>query len=538
MSKLRTIKLTCPNCGEEFKFDLYDSVNVSINPELKNKVIDGSIFVSICPKCSHVEVLLHPLLYHDVKNNYMIQLNSYADLMDYKEEFANQNKIKEMFPNLVNDIKVIGVTSLADMITTIIALDNDLDWRVVQLALLYMQYDFIKYCNDNKLKIKKINYSGLTEKKDKDGNIMLVIDVGEGEENEQFYSPFTISIYEYCLKQYKERLDLIDPFVFDSQMRDHFCNFFEEDFQKQEEHKNPYPYVEINDGSILICDPIPLYLKDKLGIDSLVLIDRPNGEREIGRIKRIVFWNTLCISVPDEYSGKIVAEYNELHMITTADSNSRLGQDDLVKKLLELKNKQYKVDNSFPLDELQKSNMFICSMTTAQFNYNDIAELIKKNEITGDIKPMTKLQKIERDGKIYLAAYTDSQYLPSKDEYLSNAVFCFDDLVRIIKNDPRYSGIIINQYDDEIILTFEILRDYISLKTLLDKKRISELLDNLSTKEKEFIGELSYNVFKSVCLEGLKEEAILDKYKISKKIYDYVLIKAHATIEALIFAKY
>ena len=538
MSKLRTIKLTCPNCGEEFKFDLYDSVNVSINPELKDKVIDGSIFASICPKCSHVEALLYPLLYHNMESNYMIQLNSYADLMDYKEELTNQNKVKEMFPNLVNDIKVIGVTSLADMITTITALDNGLDWRVVQLALLFMQYDFIKYCNDNKLESRNINYSGLTGKKDKDGNLELIIDVGEGKENEQFISTFPMPIYEHCLEHYKKRLDLINPFVFDVQMRNHFCNFFEENFQKQEEHKISYAYIERNNGSILICDPIPLYLKDKLSIGSLVLIDKTNGEREMGRIKRIVDWNPLCISVPVEYSGKIVAEYGELHMITTADSNSKLEQNDLVKKLVELKNKEYKVDNSFPLEELKKTNMFVCSMTKAQFNYNDIAELIKKNEITGDIKSMTKLQKIERDGKIYLAAYTDLQYLPSKDEYLSNAVFCFDDLVRIIKNDPRYNGIIINQYDDEIILTFEVLRDYISLKTLLDKKRISELLDNLSTKEKEFIGELSYNVFKSVYLEGLKEEAILDKYEISKKMYDYVLIKAHATIEALIFAKY
>ena len=91
------------------------------------------------------EALIHPFLYHDMDNNYMIQLNSYADLMEFKEEFVEHNKVKEMFPNLVNNIKVIGVTSLADMITTITALDNGLDWRVVQLALLYMQYDFIKY---------------------------------------------------------------------------------------------------------------------------------------------------------------------------------------------------------------------------------------------------------------------------------------------------------------------------------------------------------------------------------------------------------
>ena len=538
MSKIRTIKLTCPECGEEFDFDVYESVNVTLDPNLKEKVLDGSIFAPVCPKCGHFEVLIHPFLYHDMEKGFMIQLNSYADLMDYKAEFVDNNKVNEMFPELMKDRKVIGVTSLVDMITTITALENNLDWRVVQLALLYMQYDFIKYCNDNKLKIKNINYSGLTGKKDEEGNLILIIDVGEGEENEQFYSPFPMPVYEHCLKEYKERLDLINPFVFDAQMRDHFCNFYEEDFQTQEEHKSPYVYVERNDGSILLCDPIPTFLEDKVGIDSLVLINRPNGEREIGRIKRIVDWNFLCISVPSEYRGRIYAEYNELHMITTADSNATLGQDELVKKLVEFKNNDYAYDKGFPIDELDASNMFVCSMTTAQFNFDDLAELIEKNEISGDVKPVTKLQKIERDGKLYLAAYTDPFYLPSKDEFLSNAVFSFNDLVRIVKNDPRYSGIIINQYDEDIVLDFKVLSSYIEFRTLFSGKRLYELLNSLSANEKEYVSDLSCKVFQSTYLERLNEESILKLYKISKKMYDKAMRRANITLGTIILARY
>lgn len=535
---MRTIELTCPECGEEFDFELYESVNVTLNPELKEKVLDGSIFAPICPKCGHFEVLIHPFLYHDMEKNYMIQLNSYADLMEFKAEFVDQNKVNDLFPELMKNQIIIGVTSLADMITTITALDNGLDWRVVQLALLYMQYDFIKYCNDNKLKIRNVNYSGLTGKKDDDGNLILIIDVGDGEENEQFYSPFPMPVYEHCLKEYKERLDLINPFVFDAQMRDHFCNFYEEEFQTQEEHKSPYVYVERNDGSMLLCDPIPIYLEDKVGVDSLVLINRPNGEREVGRIKRIVDWNFLCISVPNEYRGRIYAEYNELHMITTADSNATLGQEELVKKLVEFKKNNYELDKGFPVDELDKSNMFICSMTTAQFNFDDLAELIEKNEITGDIKPVTKLQKIERDGKLYLAAYTDPFNLPSKDEFLSNAVFSFNDLVRIVKHDPRYSGIIINQYDEDIVLDFKTLSSYIELRTLFSGKRLYELLNSLTPNEKEYVSDLSCKVFQSTYLERLNEDSILKKHKISKKMYDKAMRRANLTLGMIILARF
>ena len=47
MSKVKTIKLTCPECGEEFEFDVYESVNVALDKDLKEKVIDGSLFAAI-----------------------------------------------------------------------------------------------------------------------------------------------------------------------------------------------------------------------------------------------------------------------------------------------------------------------------------------------------------------------------------------------------------------------------------------------------------------------------------------------------------
>lgn len=538
MSKMRTIKLTCPECGEEFEFDIYDSVNVSLDPNLREKVIDGSLFAAICPKCNHLEVLVHPFLYHDMERKFMIQLDSYANLLDFKEEFVNHNKINELFPDLVSDTKVIGVTSLGDMITTIVSLENNLDWRAMQMAMLYMEYDFIKYCSDNKLKIKDMNYSALTGQRNDEGELVMILDVGDGEENEQFFTPLPMPIYEHCAKEYKERLDQINPFIFDRQMREHFCNFFEEEFQLQEEHKNPYTYVERNDGSMLICNPIPHYLEDQIGVDSLVIVERPNGERELGRIKRIVYWNFLCISVPRIYAGRIVSEYKELHMMTTADSNAILNQEYLVNELIKLKERNYKIDALFPIEDLDRANMFMCSMTTANFNFDELAELLEKNELSGNVRPITRIQKIERDGKLYLAAYTDPVYLPSKDEYLSNAVFPFNDFVRIVKNDPRYSGIIINQYDEDIVLDIDKLNMYIVFRTLFVKEKLNILLSSLSDKEREYVQELSIAVFKSSLLEGLSEKAIMARYKISEKRFKKAMDRAQITLKDIILARF
>lgn len=177
----------------------------------------------------------------------MVQMGAYSNLLDFKEEFVNNNPLAKDFPTLANDTKILGVTSMFDMITTIIAFDNNLDWRVVQMTLLFLEYNFLKYCNDNKKKVENIKYSRLVEDKNENGELMAKICVESGQE---FYTPFPMPVYEHCLKEYKERLDIIDPFVFDRNMRDHFCNFFEEDFQTQEEHKNDYYYVEDDEEQI------------------------------------------------------------------------------------------------------------------------------------------------------------------------------------------------------------------------------------------------------------------------------------------------
>ena len=43
MSSFRNIKITCPACNTEGPYTVWDSVNVDLDPELKSKVMDGSL---------------------------------------------------------------------------------------------------------------------------------------------------------------------------------------------------------------------------------------------------------------------------------------------------------------------------------------------------------------------------------------------------------------------------------------------------------------------------------------------------------------
>ena len=44
MSSLKITNLTCPGCNAEGEFKYYASVNVTLDPDLRDKIMDGSLF--------------------------------------------------------------------------------------------------------------------------------------------------------------------------------------------------------------------------------------------------------------------------------------------------------------------------------------------------------------------------------------------------------------------------------------------------------------------------------------------------------------
>lgn len=62
----KNIKGRCPKCGTEGEIDLYESVNVTGNPELLEAVKNRKINSFHCEKCSFKNEIMMPFLYHDM----------------------------------------------------------------------------------------------------------------------------------------------------------------------------------------------------------------------------------------------------------------------------------------------------------------------------------------------------------------------------------------------------------------------------------------------------------------------------------------
>ena len=72
MSELRTVTQQCPHCSKKSELEIYSSINVSLDPSLKKKILDSSLFDWECPHCHETFNLLYGFLYHDMKDDYMI----------------------------------------------------------------------------------------------------------------------------------------------------------------------------------------------------------------------------------------------------------------------------------------------------------------------------------------------------------------------------------------------------------------------------------------------------------------------------------
>ena len=74
MSIISQALAPCSKCGQQNNVTIYKSINISENPELKEKVCDGSLFLWECPHCGQVNLAKYETLYHDPAAKLMVWL--------------------------------------------------------------------------------------------------------------------------------------------------------------------------------------------------------------------------------------------------------------------------------------------------------------------------------------------------------------------------------------------------------------------------------------------------------------------------------
>lgn len=73
MTLKREEQLKCPECGKIQMVEVWSSINVTLDPGLKEELFKATINVFDCKACDFKMLLPVPLLYHDMTLKYSIQ---------------------------------------------------------------------------------------------------------------------------------------------------------------------------------------------------------------------------------------------------------------------------------------------------------------------------------------------------------------------------------------------------------------------------------------------------------------------------------
>lgn len=87
--------LSCSSCSERHSVQVFSSVNISESPELKSKVLDGSLFVWECPHCGTLNLIKSQTLYHDPSERLMVWITA-ADSELESRIAATYSKVEEL----------------------------------------------------------------------------------------------------------------------------------------------------------------------------------------------------------------------------------------------------------------------------------------------------------------------------------------------------------------------------------------------------------------------------------------------------------
>ena len=65
---------SCSHCRKQTEVPVRQSINTALDPEVKARVKDGSLFVWECPYCGHRNLAVYQTLYHDPDARLMVWL--------------------------------------------------------------------------------------------------------------------------------------------------------------------------------------------------------------------------------------------------------------------------------------------------------------------------------------------------------------------------------------------------------------------------------------------------------------------------------
>ncbi len=131
MSIMRILEVECPRCGNKENVDLWDSINVQINPEAKEALLEGKLHQFHCSICDHKAGIEKKFLYHDMGKEFCVYFFPFpsTESDDFYDEFTadaqmdmSRTGVEDDSPDYFRNAHV--VFSMDELVRYVIFRDN------------------------------------------------------------------------------------------------------------------------------------------------------------------------------------------------------------------------------------------------------------------------------------------------------------------------------------------------------------------------------------------------------------------------------
>ena len=119
MSKTVIAAVTCPHCGGTGRMEVWESINTTMSPEARERMLRGTLFSHRCQACGRSFQVLYECLYHDMERQFMAFFlperpeDPFAMLERRVGEpilAGYQTRIVHDVPSLIEKVRMAGTT--------------------------------------------------------------------------------------------------------------------------------------------------------------------------------------------------------------------------------------------------------------------------------------------------------------------------------------------------------------------------------------------------------------------------------------------
>ena len=144
MKQSSIVSVSCPSCLKDGEFIKYETINITENPLMRNKIMNRQIFTYVCPHCGDAIIVSYDCVYIDTENKYCVALIS--------------NKIPPAVDGIsAQDYTVRIVSTINDFVEKIALFEDGIDDRVCELCKLFLEES---YEEQNNAELLAAYYSG------------------------------------------------------------------------------------------------------------------------------------------------------------------------------------------------------------------------------------------------------------------------------------------------------------------------------------------------------------------------------------------